>query len=133
VIRLPSCFFGVIMEPDRVRFITHKGKPILLVDVSHCTAEEVQKISPLVPGYVTGEPKQSVLLLADFTGCKIDRNAAERMKQDMVFDRPHLKRAAWVGTEAIPKVLFDNMKTFSRREPVTFATRDEALDWLVQD
>jgi len=28
---------------DRVRFITHQGKSILLVDLSHCSAVELEK------------------------------------------------------------------------------------------
>jgi hypothetical protein len=29
---------------DRIRFITHQGKQILLVDLSHCSAAEVEKV-----------------------------------------------------------------------------------------
>jgi hypothetical protein len=121
------------MSADRIRLIAHNSKVILLVDVSHCSPEEVQKISALLPKFVTQEPKESVLLLADFTGTKIDRATAERLKQDMVFDRPHLKRSAWVGTEGIPHALFENLKTFSQRSIPTFATREEALAYLTDD
>jgi hypothetical protein len=118
---------------DRIRHISHKGKKILLVDLSHCSVAEVQKISRLVPAYANAEPLGSVLLLADFTDAKIDRKAADRIKMDAVLDRPHLKRSAWVGTEAIPHVFFENMKSFTQRELPSFKTREEALDWLVQD
>ena len=57
---------------DRIRFITHQGKQILLVDVSHCSAAELLKISRVVPHYVMPEPRGSVLLLADFTGAEFD-------------------------------------------------------------
>jgi hypothetical protein len=118
---------------DRIRFITYQGKQVLLVDCSNCSAEELEKMSRLVPSYVTEEPKGSVLLLADFTGAQFDRKAFERMKQDVVFDRPHLKRSAWVGTEALPHVFYENLKAFSQRDLPTFKTREEALDWLVKD
>jgi len=123
---------GSTME-DRIRFITHKGKQILLVDLSHCTAAEVEKISRLVPAYANAEPLGSVLILGDFTGAQINRKAADRIKQDAVLDRPHIKRSAWVGTEAIPHVFFENMKSFTQRELTSFKTREEALDWLVHD
>lgn len=118
---------------ERIRFISHKGKQVLLVDVSHCTAEQVAKISKLVPTFVTKQPRGSVLLLGDFTGAQVNRETAERLKQDTVFDRPHLKRSAWVGTEAIPRVLYENIKHFSQRELTTFPNREEALEWLVQE
>jgi hypothetical protein len=118
---------------DRIRFINHKGVQVLLVDVSHCKAAEVASISRLVPSYVRAQPRGSVLLLGDFTGAEVNRQAAEQLKQDTVFDRPHLKRSAWVGTECIPHVLYENIKRFSQRELTSFRTREEALDWLVQE
>jgi len=118
---------------DRIRFISYKGKKILLVDLSHCTAVEVEKISKLVPAFATIEPRESLLLLGDFTGAQINRKAADRIKLDAVLDRPHIKRSAWVGTEAIPHVFFENMKSFTQRELTSFKTREEALDWLIED
>ncbi|MFZ0957353.1 MAG: STAS/SEC14 domain-containing protein [Candidatus Sulfotelmatobacter sp.] len=118
---------------DRIRFIEHKGKQILLADCSYCTAEELETMSRLVPSYVTAEPKESVLLLADFTGAQFDRVAIERLKLDLVFDRPHLKRSAWVGTETLPNIFYEHLKSFSQRELPTFKTREEAMDWLVAE
>jgi len=118
---------------DSIRFITHQGKQVLLVDCTNCSAEELEKISQLVPSYVTAEPKGSVLLLADFTGAQFDRKVVERLKQNTVFDRPHLKRSAWVGTDTLPHVFYENLKAFSQRDLPTFKTREEALEWLVQE
>jgi hypothetical protein len=118
---------------DRIRFIVHKGKQILLVDLSHCNAVEVEKICSLVPSYVTAEPRGSVLILGDFTGAQFDRAAITTLKKGAVFDRPYIKRSAWVGIESIPKVFFQNIKSFSQRDLPTFKTREEALDWLVQE
>jgi hypothetical protein len=87
----------------------------------------------LVPSYVTSEPRDSVLLLADFTGAEFNRIAIDRLKEAAVFDRPHLKRSAWIGLESLPKVFYEHIKSFSRRELPTFKTREEAVEWLVQD
>jgi hypothetical protein len=116
---------------DRIRFIEYKGKQILLADCSHCTAEELETMSRLVPSYVTAEPKGSVLLLADFTGAQFERSAVERLKRDTVLDRPHVKRSAWVGTETLPHIFYEHLKSFSQRELPTFKTREEAMEWLV--
>jgi hypothetical protein len=116
---------------DRISFIEHKGKQILLVDLSHCTPAEVAKMALLVPSYVTSEPRGSVLLLADFTGAEFDRIAIDRMKESAVFDRPHLKRSAWVGIEKLPKVFYEHIKNFSQRDLPAFETREQAMDWLV--
>jgi len=118
---------------NRIRFITHKDKRVLLVDCSHCPAEDLEQFARLVPARVTVEPRGSVLLLADFTGVKIDKKGIERIKPALVFDRPYLKRSAWVGTENLPKVFHEHMKSFSQRDLPLFKTREEALDCLVQD
>ena len=117
---------------DRIRFIAHQGKRILLVDLTNSRAKELAAVSKLVPSYVTAEPRNSELLLADFTGAQFDREALEVIKKGTVFDRPHLKRSAWVGTDSIPKAFFDAIKTFSLRQLPAFTTRDEALDYLAE-
>jgi len=118
---------------NRIRFISHKRKKILLVDGSGCSAEQLEDLATLVPARVTAEPKGSVLLLADFTGAEFDKKSLERLKPSLVFDRPYLKRSAWVGTEGLPKIFYEHLKTFSQRELPTFKTCEEALDWLVAD
>jgi hypothetical protein len=118
---------------DRIQFITYKDKRILLVDCSNCTVEQLEQLSALVPARVTAEPRGSVLLLADFTGATFDRNTVDRLKPSLVFDRPHIKRSAWVGVERIPKVFYEHLKVFSQRELPAFKTREEAMEWLVQD
>jgi hypothetical protein len=82
---------------------------------------------------LTEEPKGSVLLLADFSGAKFDKKNFTALKEAAVFDRPHLKRSAWVGVESLPRVFFQNVKSFSQRDLPTFKTREQALDWLVSE
>ena len=118
---------------DRIRFIEHQGKQILFVDLSNCSPAEVTKLTHLVPKFVTAQPKGSVLLLADFTGAEFDRDAVTAMKEGTVFDRPHIKKSAWFGTENLAKVFYDHIKVFSQRDLPIFKTREEALDWLVTE
>jgi hypothetical protein len=74
-----------------------------------------------------------VLTLADFTGAEIDKTVATRVKEVLVLDRPFVKRSAWVGTESLPHVFYEHFKSFSQRELPVFQTREEAMDWLVED
>src|SRR5205807_7193273 len=117
---------------ERIRVIEPQGKKMLLGTLSACSADEVAKSAMVVPSYVTSEPRGSVLLLADFTGAEFDRIAIDRLKEGTVFDKPHLKRSAWVGIEKLPKVFYEHIKSFSRRDLPTFKTRGEAMQWLVQ-
>ena len=118
---------------NRIRFISHKGKKILLADATNLSAEELVQLSPLALSRITAEPRGSVLLLADFSGSKVDKKSLEALKPALVLDRPYLKRSAWVGTENLPKVFYEHLKSFSQRELPLFKTREEAMDWLVED
>jgi len=55
------------------------------------------------------------------------------MKEVLTLDRPYVKKSAWVGTESLPHVFYENIKSFSQRDFPTFNTREEAMDWLVAE
>ena len=50
---------------DRVRFVTHQGKQILLIDMTNCVSEEAMVIASEVQRVVTAQPRNSVLTLSD--------------------------------------------------------------------
>ena len=118
---------------ERVRFISHRGKRVLLIDHSGSTPEEVLRTMDEVEHVIAGEPADSLLTLSDFTGTVFDKGAADRMKVVAAKDRPHVHRAAIVGAENIPDVYFHNLESFSARHFPKFKTREEALDWLAAE
>ncbi len=118
---------------DRSKFTEHRGKQILLIDFSGCTPQQILAVVAEVQEQIAEQPRDSVLTLADFTGAQVDKAVATRIKEALVFDRPYVKRSAWVGTEHLPKVLYENFKSFSQRDFPTFKTREEAMDWLVKE
>ena len=116
---------------DRIRFIEHKSKRILLLDFSHANAHEMQLLLEHVRITVAQHAHESVVTLADFTGATLDHAVATRIKEVLTLDRPFVKKTAWIGTENIPHAFLESFHNFSRREIVTFQTREEAMDWLV--
>jgi len=122
-----------VKSADHVGFITHKGKQILLVDFTNCTPEEVKSVADKARRIITAQPPNSVLVLADFTGAQFSRDAVTRIKEVTTYDRPYVKRAAWVHTEGLPKVFYDAIKAFSQREFPIFETCEQALEFLVED
>jgi hypothetical protein len=117
----------------RLRFISHQAKQILLIDVSHCSAAEVEKIFRAVPKLVIPRPLGSVLILTDFTGAFFDSEAIRAMEEAAVFDKQHVRKSAWARSEKFPQGFCENLSRFSRREFPIFKTREEALAWLVKD
>jgi hypothetical protein len=118
---------------ERVAFITYQGHEILLIDFSGCETKEILLLLEEVKRTVEGHERNSVLTLGDFTGAHIDRAVATRLKEVMVFDRPFVKRSALVGVESLPKVYYENIKSFTQRTFPTFKTRQEAMDYLVSE
>lgn len=118
---------------DRIRCIAHQGKRILLVDLSNCSALELEKTVRLLPELVSAQPRKSVLILSDFTGASLNEEAIRAMKEAAVFDKPYVKKSAWIGTEHLPSTFSEELKKFSRRDFPVFENRNEALSWLVVD
>jgi hypothetical protein len=118
---------------ERIRYVEHRGKRILLADVSTCSEEQLLECIHAVPQYVTKQPEHSVLLLGDFTGAHFTKETIEQLKIAAVFDRPHVAKAAWVLGDSLHKVLMDSIRNFSAREIAVFGTREEALDYLASD
>ncbi|MGD1213962.1 MAG: hypothetical protein ABR861_03140 [Terriglobales bacterium] len=116
---------------DRIHFVEHKGKQILLLDFSHANANEMQLLLEYVRVTVAQHSRESLVTLADYTGSTVDHAVATRIKEVLTLDRPFVKKTAWVGTESIPHAFMENFHNFSQREIATFKTREEAMDWLV--
>jgi hypothetical protein len=118
---------------ERLRFIKHKGHAIYLIDFTHCAEKELLLLLDLIRADIARHQPGSLLVLTDFTGAEIDKKVATRMKEVLVLDRPYVKRSAWVGTESLPQVFYEHFKNFSQRDLPVFKTREEAMEWLVQE
>ena len=118
---------------DRVRFITHQGKQILLIDYSGCTRQTVLDILKERERIVLAQAPGSVLTLVDVTGAQFSKDIVEEVKVVAVRERDRVKRAAMVGVEGVPKVFVDAVRNFAARDYHAFPTREAAMDWLVQE
>lgn len=118
---------------DRLHFIKHKGHAIYVIDLSECGAKEMLLLLEMVRASVTRHAHGSLLCLVDLTGAHFDKDVATKAKEVLVHDRPYVKKSAWVGSESLPHVYYENFKSFSQRDFPLFNTREEAMEWLVED
>jgi hypothetical protein len=116
---------------ERLKYIKHQGQAIFAIDFSHCNEKEMLLLIEAVRAHVARHEHGSMLTFADFTGAHVDKAVATRLKEVLTLDRPYVKRSAWIGTESVPHVFYENIKSFSQRDFPAFKTREEALDWLV--
>jgi len=117
---------------ERIHFIQHKGKRILLADFSHATTQQMQLLLEHVRITVAQHARESLLTLGDFEGAEVDHAVATKIKEVLALDRPFVKKTAWIGTANVPHAFLENFHSFSQRDIMIFKTREEALDWLVQ-
>ena len=118
---------------ERIRFLTRNDKQILLSDLSHCEARVVEEVVRKIPEIVATFPLGSALVLTDFTGASFDHDSVMALKEAAVFNKPYVKKSALVGTESLPRYVYDGMTNFARREWGLFHSRTEALAWLVKE
>lgn len=118
---------------DRIHFVEHMGKRVLVLDFSGADVHKMQLLLEHVRMTVAQHARESLLTLADFTGSEIDHAVAMKIKEVLTLDRPFVKKTAWIGTEKVPHAFLENFHNFSQRDIVTFKTREEALDWLIKD
>ena len=120
---------------ERVRFITHKGKQVLLLDY-HGLSDEAEMLAMVEERkrLVTSQPKGSVLTVADIAGAQISKEVLTRIKEANVYDLPYVRRAALVGLEQrAQKSQLHAVETFSHHHHELFSTLEAALDWLVSE
>jgi hypothetical protein len=119
---------------ERVRFITHLGKKVLLIDYSNLTDEsEIMQMIEQREFIVDSQPRNSVLTVINVTGAKFTKEVLTRAKEANVYDRPFVRRAAMVGVSENQKAAVDAVSMFAKREWGMFETVDQALDWIVNE
>jgi hypothetical protein len=119
---------------DRVRYITHKGKKVLLVDYTGLSHEaEILKMLEQREFLVDSQPKHSVLMVIIVSGAKFSKDVLTRAKEANVYDLPYVRRAALVGVSDNQKVAIDAVSMFAKRHWEKFATLAEALDWIIAE
>lgn len=61
----------------------------------------------------------------NFTGASFDQEAILAIKESAVFDKPYIKKSAWIGN--IQEELHAEIRNFSRRELPVFRSAQQAI------
>jgi hypothetical protein len=118
---------------ERIRSIMEHGKEIVMVDMTNCPPSEVADVARTVPAHVSGRPRGSVLLLVNFTGASFDVEAIRVIKESAVFDKPFIKKSAWIGATNLFGKSHAEIQEFSRRKLPVFSSLRQAITWLIED
>jgi hypothetical protein len=115
---------------ERVRVVNHKGKQVLILDLSGCNASDSAAV--LVEGrkLVQLQAPGTALTLTDVSDAHFDETANREAQTNAKVNAPHVKAAALVGVKGLRKIVFDAITRVTGRAYVTFESRERALDWL---
>lgn len=116
---------------NRVAFITHRGKRILLQDCTDLNpGPEFTRLIKTAKKMFAAEPPKSVLSLFDATGCSFSDRSLSEVKDFTIANTPYIKVAAVVGIDGLLQVALSSVIKASGREYQVFKTRNEALEYL---
>ena len=118
----------------KLQFIQHKGKEIVLFDFSGC--QNIEEIMPVIQDareWFQGRKHNSVLTLTDVTGAHYDTEILNLLKEFTLHNKPYVKAGAIVGiTRPLMKLAYNIVMTFSKRNLPVYDSRDQALNWLIE-
>jgi hypothetical protein len=116
---------------ERVRFVHHRGKRILLIDFSHLErTEDILEVIRAAKEVVAKQPPASLRTLSNVYRARYTPPVMDAIKELAVHNRPYVTAAAVVGMEGLHRILFRAVLMFSRRNMESFDTVDAARDWL---
>jgi len=118
---------------QRIRFIEHAGRPLLLMDFSDLwrvdeKAAAIEEARRFVGSQPTG---RRLLVLVNVADSAFDDRILTKLKELAVHDEPWVLASAVVGMRPMQKVVHQIVATFSGRKLAAFDSLEKAKDWLV--
>ena len=117
---------------ERVAFISHKQREILLLDFSYCGVSEALGIIQDGKKAIRSQPKASVLILTDVTEARYNLEVVEKLKDFTSGNAAYVIASAVVGLDGLKKIVYNAVVRFSRRNLSVFDDTQKAKDWLVE-
>jgi hypothetical protein len=118
---------------ERVRFIEHQSRKILLFDFTNIwSVVEAAKVIDAAIAYVGKLPQKGELLtLVDVKESSFDDHVVNKLKELGAHNRPWVLAGAVVGMSGMQKIMFRLINSFNGRKLAAFNTREQAQAWLV--
>lgn len=117
---------------SRVTFIDYKGNKILYLDFSKCSIEDGPHVMDEASQVINDQPPSSLLILSDVTEAQYNREIIKKLQEFVSQNRPFVKASAVIGMDGLKKVIFDMLLKVTGRQMSVFATKEDALNWLIQ-
>jgi hypothetical protein len=118
---------------ERVKFIKHNWRQILLLDFSGCSVDEAIKTIAEASEIIRSQPESSVSILTDVTGARYNLEVVEKLKVFTSGNKPYVRASAVVGLDGLGKIVYNAVIMFSKRKISVFEDIEKAKDWLIEE
>ena len=116
-----------------LKWIQHKGKRILYMDIASQKTEELLDIVKRLKAEIEKEPPDSVRCLCEVTGGKTNNEINEALKEFVKYVDPYIKMITVIGLEGLQTIVFNAVVMFTRTKKLTKKnSKEEALDYLAE-
>ncbi|PKO12266.1 MAG: hypothetical protein CVU39_24790 [Chloroflexi bacterium HGW-Chloroflexi-10] len=118
---------------ERAYFINIADKQIFLVDFSNIHAHNpYPNIIEAAQQQIFAQPPASLLMMVDITRASYNKKVLSELQKFAQGNKPYVRHSAIIGVSGLTKIALITISKLTGREFVTFPTRQEAIDWLVQ-
>ncbi len=119
---------------NRVKFFTHKDKPILFVDFSNLRGEEIVEVLKEAKNFVDLNKLKDYNVLVDAHNAVFNENTQKYSSEISQTDNAALARKqAIVGIKGIQNILIKAINVIARKPIKIFDDMEEAKEWLAND
>ncbi len=121
---------------ERVKWVTHKGKKILVIDYKDYQIEKIKNDEYLkylteARKIINKQPLKSLLIITDITDAGFTKKSNDAMREFARKNTPYVKASAVVGVTGLKKVVITAIKVVTKRNLKIFDNIEDAKDWLV--
>ncbi|MFH1622556.1 MAG: hypothetical protein ABIA97_05485 [Candidatus Omnitrophota bacterium] len=118
---------------ERLKFINHKDRKILHIDLSDCNVDVALRVIEEGKRIMREQSERSVLVLTNFNNDNVFiPDLFHAMKEFAIHNKPYVKASAVIAYKDIHKLFIDTMAHVADREFSVFDDMEKAKDWLVQ-
>ena len=116
----------------RMKWITYKGKEILLDDYSNIMPEQFPPLIEQITNLTFQSGKKNILLIVDVTGAFAGKEAVSAFSESGKKSKVLLKKTAVVGITGVKKIFLNIVNKLTKLNAKPVSTIEEAKEWLIK-
>lgn len=131
-------FFRIMEKEIRKEFITERtswivqnGQLILFDDFENANEDELLYLIPKAANYILENDVKDILRLTNVRNCSSSTKVVDISKVNTLKIKEHSKKSAVYGATTLQRVLVMFVSNFVRLEIKMFATKQEAINYLL--